>query len=178
MVIAVGRLERVKDFPLLIRAVEIVRRDSPVRLVILGEGRERDRLEKEARRCNLGADFLLPGHQANPYPWMARAAVLALSSVRESLAIVLVEALALSRQVVATDVRSGPREVLADGALGRLVPPGDEGVLAGAIREALADGPREVPRAALERYDPAHVADRYLELLLPGLGEDHQRESA
>jgi glycosyltransferase involved in cell wall biosynthesis len=167
VVLAVGRLERVKAFDHLLAALALVREHVPARLVILGEGRERSRLESEARRLRLNGEVLMPGFQQNPYRWMARADVVALSSIREASPTVLVEALALSRPVVATDCDVGPREVLADGRFGRLVPPGDDGALADAIAQAIVNGAQPVPSDALERYAPERVADRYLELLLP-----------
>jgi glycosyltransferase involved in cell wall biosynthesis len=144
--------------------VALVGRRRPVRLLVLGEGSERRRLEALARRLGVESDVALPGYAENPYPLMARAAVVALSSLREGLPTVLIEALALGRPVVATDCPTGPREILEDGRLGRLVPPGDVDALAAALEQALAAGPPIVPTEALARYDPERVADRYLEL--------------
>jgi glycosyltransferase involved in cell wall biosynthesis len=83
---------------------------------------------------------------------------------------VLVEALALSRPVVAMDCDSGPREILDGGRFGTLVPPGDGRALAGALATALTGPPPEIPAEALARYDPELVADSYLELLLGDRG--------
>jgi len=82
---------------------------------------------------------LLAGFQPNPYPWMRAAELLVLSSDREGMPNVLVEALACGTRVVSTDCPSGPREVR--GALARgLVPTGDSQALAKAMRAALLDG--------------------------------------
>jgi glycosyltransferase involved in cell wall biosynthesis len=147
----------------LVRAFARVER--PVRLVVVGEGRERARLEGLAGQLGVAEAVSFPGHTHNPYAYMGRASVVVLSSVREGLPTVLIEALALSRRVVAFDCVAGPREILEGGRHGTLVPPGNEEALAAAIDSALSAGPAAIPEAALARYDPERVADRYLELL-------------
>ena len=168
VVLALGRLERVKAFERLVAALPRVRERVPARLMILGEGRERRRLEAQARALGVADHVTLPGWVDNPYPHLDRAAVVALTSLREGLPTVLIEALALSRPVVAVDCESGPREILADGRYGALVPPGDQTALAEALVAAAAGPAPSVPAEALARYDPEAVADAYLELLLAG----------
>jgi glycosyltransferase involved in cell wall biosynthesis len=94
----------------------------------------------------------LPGADANPYRFMARAAAVVLSSRVEGLPAVLVEALALGVPVVSTDCPSGPRDLLADGRFGRLVPVGDAPALATAIEEVLDRPPPPAPTEAWEDY--------------------------
>ncbi|HJO35851.1 MAG TPA: glycosyltransferase, partial [Gammaproteobacteria bacterium] len=105
-----------------------------------------------------------------PYPYLAHASLFALSSRWEGFGNVLVEALALGTPVVATDCRSGPREILADGALGPLVPPGDAEALAAAMAQVLtAPLPATRLRAGAERYTlAASVADYTAALGLDG----------
>jgi glycosyltransferase involved in cell wall biosynthesis len=67
--------------------------------------------------------------------------------------------------VVATDCQSGPREVLEDGRLGRLVPPRDPAALAAAIEDALDRGNPPVAEASLARYSRDAVVARYLEII-------------
>lgn len=148
VVLGVGRLTAQKDFATLIRAFARVRRRAPARLLILGEGEDRASLEAEVARngLRLGPDVQLPGFVANPYPYMAGARVFALSSVREGLPTVLIEALAVGATVVSTDCPSGPREILAGGRHGRLVPVGDAPALAAALGEALEEPARRPAR--------------------------------
>jgi glycosyltransferase involved in cell wall biosynthesis len=80
VVLAVAKLKRQKDLATLLRAFARLRARRPARLVILGEGEERSRLERLARELGVAADVALPGFAPNPWAWMARAGVLALSS--------------------------------------------------------------------------------------------------
>ena len=141
LILAVGRLTAQKDYPTLIRAFARVRAVRAAHLVILGEGRQRGKLEKLAQKLNLNADIALPGHADNPFAWMSKAAVLVLSSAWEGLPGVVIEALACGCPVVSTDCPSGPREILQDGAIGPLAPVHDDHALAAAILNVLAAPP-------------------------------------
>jgi glycosyltransferase involved in cell wall biosynthesis len=138
VVLVVGRLTRLKNFALLMRAFARVLRARDARLVVLGEGEQRSELESLAQTLGIGEAVAMPGYVANPHAFMAKAAVLALSSDSEGLPTVLIEALASGTPVVATDCPTGPREILDGGRLGRLVPVGDEAALAEAIEATLA----------------------------------------
>lgn len=166
MVLSVGRFSRAKDYPTLLRAFALLRARRPCRLVILGDGRQRPRLERLVRRLALSGSVDLPGFITNPYPYMARAHVFVLSSLWEGSPNALAEALALGTPVVATDCPSGPRELLRDGAYGRLTPPGDADELARAIAETLDRPlPPEVLREAVAEYTVEKSAARYLKVL-------------
>ena len=165
-VLSVGTLKDQKDVPTLLRAMARVRGDAM--LCVLGEGSERPRLEALVRELKLEGRVLLPGFAADPAPWYAHADAFALASRYEGFGNVLVEALEFGLPVAATDCRSGPSEILAGGAYGRLVPVGDDAALAAAIDQTLtdpADPDRLKARAA--EFTPRRVATRYLDLLLP-----------
>jgi glycosyltransferase involved in cell wall biosynthesis len=164
VVVGIGRLEPQKDFETLIRAIALVRQERAVRLLILGEGGERAALESLVREVGLGEDVALPGFVENPYQYLARAAVFALSSVYEGLPTVLIEALAVGTPVVSTDCQNGPREILEDGRLGRLVPIDDPSALAAAIAATLAQPPAPVPGERLAAYHQADAVDAYIRL--------------
>lgn len=160
VVLSVGGLRSQKDFATLLRAFARVRRERPCRLIILGEGRQRRRLERLAGRLGIGADCDLPGWCRDSHAYMARAAVFALSSRWEGLANVLVEATALGTPTVATDCNYGPREVLQDGRYGELVPPQDPERLAAAIVHALDNPPERAHTAEAARPYLMHEAGR------------------
>lgn len=167
--LAVGRLTEQKDFPTLLRAFRMLREARAARLMILGEGEERARLEALIGELSLTGDVALPGFVENPYARMSRAAAFVLSSRWEGLPTVLIEALACGCPVVATDCPSGPREILGGGDYGALVPMGDPAALCGAMKSVLESRPGAAAlkeRAA--RYSVARAVTHYLELL--GLG--------
>ncbi|MGD8868374.1 MAG: glycosyltransferase, partial [Gemmatimonadales bacterium] len=137
VLLAVGRLQPQKDYPLLLRTFAQVRQTLPARLMILGEGKERPMLEAMIKELDLQKDVSLPGFVMNPYAYMARASLYVLSSRWEGLPTVLIEALCCGTSVVATDCPSGPREILRGGKYGRLVPVGDETALTHAITAAV-----------------------------------------
>jgi glycosyltransferase involved in cell wall biosynthesis len=165
-VLGVGRLHRQKDFPTLLRAFATLRAQRPARLVILGEGAERESLEAMARELGIAEDVLMPGFVDNPAAWMRRAGVFVLSSAWEGFALVVLEALAVGCAVVSTDCPHGPREILADGIFGALVPVGDAGAMATAMAAALDAPPA---RARLQERAAAFSGDamvrRFRELL-------------
>jgi glycosyltransferase involved in cell wall biosynthesis len=166
VILATGRLSAQKDFPTLIQAFARVRQTRPARLLILGEGEERPALEAQAKQLGLERDVSLPGFVVNPYPYMAWAGVFVLSSRWEGLPSVLIEALYCGAPAISTDCPSGPREILADGKYGQLVPVGDVNALARAIGAAL-DG--KTPRPPHESWWPFQlevVVSEYIDTLL------------
>jgi glycosyltransferase involved in cell wall biosynthesis len=161
-----GRLTRQKDFPTLIRAFALVRREVVSRLVILGEGDDREALLELAESLGVHEDVDLPGFAVNPYPFMAKASVFVLSSIWEGSPNVLTEAMALGMPVVATDCPSGPREILGKGPSGALVPMGDASAMAEAMKERLLNPPRrDILIRAVEGYQVERSCRRYLDIL-------------
>ena len=141
IVLGVGRLHIQKDFPTLIKAFAMVRQKRPVKLVILGDGEERPRLEALVKKLGLENDVWMPGFVDNPFTFMAKVSVFVLSSAWEGFGNVLVEALACGCPVVSTDCPSGPSEILEGGKWGKLVPVGDHEKLAEAILETIENPP-------------------------------------
>jgi glycosyltransferase involved in cell wall biosynthesis len=166
VVLAVGRLTAQKAFDVLIRAFSCVRKNRPVRLLILGEGELRETLQALICELGLEQDVRLAGFVQNPYPYMTHAAVLALSSKWEGLPTVLIEALYLGTPIVATDCAKGTREILMDGQYGRIVPVDAPGDLAEAIEASLDNPSVRPPSESWQPYQSDFVVDRYLSLLL------------
>ncbi|TDA69508.1 MAG: glycosyltransferase [Clostridia bacterium] len=163
VILSVGRLTAAKDYPTLIRAFALVRAERPARLVILGEGEERPRLESLVRELHLEAYVALPGFVENPYAYMTCASVFVLSSAWEGLPTVLIEALALGTSVVSTDCPSGPQEILEGGRWGKLVTPGNPEELARAILATLEESNGAFGR--IEPFTLEHATTQYLALL-------------
>jgi len=139
--LAVGRLAKAKDYPTLLRAFALVLKKEPARLVILGEGSEKKRIEKLSRMLGISKNIAFLGLQKNPYKYMAKSSIFVLSSQQEGFSTVIVEAMACGLPVVATDCETGPREIIKQGKSGFLVPVGDYAALAKAIIKLLKDYP-------------------------------------
>jgi len=157
LILAVGRLAVAKDYPTLLRAFSLLCRKQPAHLLILGEGRERPRLEALVRQLGLTENVQMPGFVQNPYAYMARGRLLVLSSKWEGFGNVLVEALACGTPVVSTDCRGGVGEILEGGRFGRLVPVGDAEALAAAMLETLQTPP---DRALLRQRAQAFTVEK------------------
>ena len=167
VVLGVGKLRAQKGFDVLLRAFARVRAERAVRLVILGDGPQRRALERLVTELGIARDVALPGFVANPFAWMAKCALFALSSRWEGLPGVLIEALACGCAVVSTDCPSGPAEILDAGRLGPLVPVGDPEALGAAIARALAaPSDSAARRARANDFALDRVAPRYLDALL------------
>ena len=133
ILLGMGRLTEQKDFPTLIHAFKILRREGDWKLIILGEGPDRERLTSLVEDAGLAEHVDLAGFRHDSYRFMAHATVFALSSLWEALPTVLIEALACGVPIVATDCPSGPREILDSGRYGTLVPVGNASALAAEI---------------------------------------------
>lgn len=148
-IVSMGRLTRQKGFDVLIGAMAKV--PQVWQLDIWGEGPERDRLEGLIASYGLGSVLRLRGHTDEPLDVLRRADLFVLPSRHEGLPTVLVEALACQCQIVAADCIHGPREILMNGRLGRLVPVEDVDSLADAI---------EAVRRGQSRTDPSLLLTR------------------
>lgn len=167
VLLSVGRLVPQKDYPTLLRAFAKVAAERDVRLLILGEGRERPHLETLARELGVAERVGLPGFVDNPLAFMSRSAVLVLSSAWEGFPSVLVEAMACGCPVVSTNCTSGPAEILEEGAFGPLVPVGDHQALGDAILAVLDRPPApDTLRKHADTFSVERSVSRYLEVLL------------
>lgn len=147
---AVGRLEKEKAFDLLIQSLAALRSQShAVRLVILGEGSDRERLQTLARDLGVAEYVQMPGWQSDVRSYFEAMDLFALSSLREGLPNVLLEAMALEVPVVATAIAGIP-QLITDRTNGRLVPAGDAAALTRALHELLSapEDRRTMARAA------------------------------
>lgn len=164
--IAVGRLAAQKNFSLLIRA--FARMAGPNdRLTILGEGPQRKRLIRLARRLGIEKLIEMPGHVGSVVGALKAADVFVSSSNYEGLPSVVVEALAAGLPIVATDCSACMAYLLGYGELGRLVPIRNSAALASAMRDAAAanDLPLEAMHSAAARFSIERSSGLYLDVL-------------
>jgi len=167
VILAIGRLRKVKDHPTLLRAFARLAGRTDMRLVVLGEGAERPSLEALVRELGIGERVDMPGWVSNPFAFMRRARLFVLSSRWEGFANVLVEALACGCPVVGTDCPFGPREILEDGRWGALVPVGDDAALAQAMEAALEAPPdRDALRRRASFFSAERAVEQYEKILL------------
>lgn len=166
VVISVGRLTTEKDFYTLLKGFANLVEKKAARLIILGEGAERKKLEERIVTLGLTERVKLPGHVNNPLAYLVRADLFVLSSAWEGFGNVLVEALGCGLSIVSTDCPSGPREILSNGEFGLLVPVGNHVKLAEAMERALSAPfcPKR-QKIAAQRFTFERSADRYLSLV-------------
>lgn len=164
-VLGVGRLSRTKGFDRLIQAMARLPQQLP--LVILGEGEERQNLQRLAQEAGLSR-LLMPGFEANPWRYLKRARLVVVPSRLEGFSNVTVEALACGAPLVVTDCPHGPREIVAEGKYGRVVGQQVE-ALSQAIFEILsqpqvAQQLAELGPARAQEFSAPVVAQKYLEV--------------
>lgn len=169
VIVNAGRMVAQKDQAALIRAFHAAGLATRATLLILGEGPLRGALTAQVAALGLEDSVAMPGFVGDVRPYMARAAGFVLSSRNEGFGLVLAEALASGCPVASFDCPSGPRELLADGALGTLIAPGDEPAL-GQAMAAMVDGtaPRPDPAQVavhLRRFAPDTIAAQYVALV-------------
>ncbi len=141
VIIGAGQLIERKGFLTLIRAFSLLRKSCPARLMIIGEGPQRARLEEMIRESGLNCEVRLAGFVKNPYPYFKKSRVFVNPSSWEGFPNALVEALAAGTQVISTDCRCGHRELLIGCNFQRIVPGDDPRWLAEALLRALAEKP-------------------------------------
>lgn len=139
VILAVGRLFEQKRHDLLLKAFRKVRNVVDAYLVICGDGPLRDDLVELAKELGVDASVRFTGFVNNPYSWMARADVFAMTSDHEGLCNSLIEAQALGIPAVATDCRFGTSEIVDHERSGYLVGTGDVDGIARAIVALLSD---------------------------------------
>lgn len=170
IVLSVGRLEKQKDFVTLIKAFAKVKACMECRLVLVGDGSQREKLEKIVDNLNLKENVKILGFDPNPYKYMVRADLFVVSSIYEGLCNTVIEATALKTPCVVTDCKSGPKEILLYGDGGKVVNVGDVDAMADAILWVLnhendARLLMEKAYRGLSRFTLEATGSRYLDII-------------
>jgi glycosyltransferase involved in cell wall biosynthesis len=167
VIVGMGRLTPAKDFTTLIHAFAHLTRNHIARLLILGEGEDRKKLESLIKDLELEQQVMLPGFIDNPVSYIKQAAVFVLSSRFEGMPNSLLQAMACGTPVVSTDCPSGPREILESGKWGKLVPVGNVEAMAEAIAASLKGETQQPSVEILEsRFGLDIVLNQYLSILV------------
>ena len=144
MILGVGRLTPEKGFEVLIKAFDKAALAN-TKLVIIGEGPDRDRLEKLVASTESSHSIFLPGFVHNPFPYFSAADLFVLSSYSEGSPNALIQALALDTRVIANRLSGVTEEILEDGRQGMLVNSGAVDELVPAIRQSLKQSAEQTP---------------------------------
>lgn len=159
-IVHVARLTFQKNQELLIRAYHAASINED--LVIIGDGKDRSKLEKLVIRLGLDKRVQFLGQLANPYPWMRAAKLFVLSSHYEGFGLVMAEAHVCGTPVVAVDCPGGVRDVLIEEQV-RLIAESTVEGLAAKIREGIVE-PVVVKREWVERFEAKKIATQFLQL--------------
>ena len=167
VIISGGRHVPQKNFQLLIETFDKLIQEVPeARLMLFGEGPLTPDYEAKIKNKNLGSKIDILGYVSNPLEYLLHSDVFVLSSNREGLGNVIIEALAMGTPVVSTDCPHGPAEILADGKFGKLVPPRDPAGLCEGIKSTL-----ETPidpftlQARAQSFTIERQTDKFLSLM-------------
>jgi L-malate glycosyltransferase len=169
VILSVGRLSREKDHATLLETMSLLPKRFAARLVIVGEGPERPRIEKKIASLGIGSAVTLTGQQTSAEPYYGIANIAVLSSLSEGSPNALLEAMAAGLPVVATDVGGVP-EIAVHDDTALLVQPGDPGELAESMGRLIRE-PRLASRLAArarqivqERFAPEQRTRRLVEI--------------
>lgn len=173
VIISVGRFSEEKDYLFLLKAFAEANSKRNIRLILIGYNPEsgqqlryRKRLESFATALGITDRVHMLPATDNPYSYMSRADLFALSSPAEGFGNTLVEALHCGLRIVSTDCRSGPREILENGKYGILTPVGDATAMADALIHALDTHPDKLAlRRRAETFSLEQSASEYQTLI-------------
>ena len=165
LVLSIGRLAQQKNLLNLVRAVAIARKTRPIRLVLIGSGPLKSRLQEEAAALGIGDAVDIVAPMPNPMAFLRRASVMALPSWWEGSSNVLLEALACGTPVVASRTAGNAEDVLDFGRYGLLVDPGDPAGMAAALLSQVSDEVQLPGDRALD-FNREAALDAYAELIM------------
>jgi glycosyltransferase involved in cell wall biosynthesis len=167
LVVAAGRLTPQKGYDRLLPVwKDVVAQRPDWRLQIYGGGAKEDALRAQIAQLGIGDSAQLMGRSDELFARMAEASLFVMTSRKEGLPMVLLEAMGIGLPVVAYDCPTGPREVISDGVDGYIVRNGDRKALAARMIQLMddADERRRLGQAGLEkaaRFDLDHLAARW-----------------
>lgn len=169
VIVQIGRIARSKRNDLLLEAVARLVAEMPAKILFVGEGPERQALQERARDLGIASQVVFCGYRDDVHRLICAADVFALTSNKEGLPIVVLEAMALGCPIVSTAVGAVP-SALDSGANGSLVPIDDLDALTRALAESLSapsvarEKAGRARRTFLERFSRDTMGKRYLRL--------------
>lgn len=172
IILCVARLLPVKDHYTLLRGIARLREEREARLVLLGDGPLRDDLAAQAERLGIASSIWFAGFVDNPFKYMRRSSLLALTSLQEGVPGVVVQAMACGLPVVGTDAPGGTRELIKHEQTGLLIPMRDPEAFRDAARRLLDDEELACrigsqAREFVKRFEVKEATSAYERTLLP-----------
>lgn len=165
--IMVSRLElKMKDFFTLFEAFKIVKKkNKQIKLYLLGDGPDKKIVQEKIEEMALKEDIVLLGQRKNPYPWIRNSKLLIHSSLSEGFGLVLVEGLILNKNIISTNCKVGPKEILDYGNYGVLVDIKDYQSMALEIEKILIKSKDINYKEAIERFEGKKIIKKLEKLL-------------
>ena len=171
-ILSVASLKLPKNHALLLRAFALLPAALDAQLMLLGQGDMESALRSLADELGIAERVIFAGFHPDPTAFYTTADLLVLSSDYEGFGNVIVEALAVGTPVVSTDCPTGPAEILANGAYGKLVPVGDASALAASITASLAEGhDPELLKARARYFSGQRAVEQYVDMLFADEGQ-------
>lgn len=168
-ILTIGRLAPQKGYPNLIDAFAMIADEIDMDLIIVGEGPDFESLYEQVKQRGMVNRVIFPGYVKNPFPLYENAAMFVSSSHFEGFPTVLIEALAFGLPIIANNGAGGSKEVLDGGKYGTLVPDGDVGALANAMKMVHARKQTDEEKSAIIaracEFSVERIVDQYLALL-------------
>ena len=171
-IIAVGRLNYVKDFLSLIEVMAISIKDNPkLKLYLLGDGEEKEKISGKIKEYNLENNVIMPGFVSTSEveEYMQKSDIYIMTSYKECFPMVLLEANSCGLPIISFDILTGPREIVKEGITGYLISDRDKNLMASKINSLLKGkdilkqmGKNSVKEA--EKYKSEVIIKKWLKL--------------
>ena len=133
--LAIGRLTKQKNFKFLVEVFSEFLKTSDNNLIIIGEGEQRDSLQKLIEKKKLKGKITLIGYKDNVFEYFEKSKCFILSSLWEDPGFVLVESAYMNTPIISSDCNNGPKEILGDGSNGILFKSNDKASLLDALHQ-------------------------------------------
>jgi glycosyltransferase involved in cell wall biosynthesis len=166
IIIAAGQMAVWKGFDDLINAYSLIQDKIPHKMVILGDGNDRQKLKNLVNKKKLNEKIYMPGYVINPLKYFKNSEIFVLSSLREGMPNVLLEAMMCGCTPVSTDCKTGPSEIIRNNTFGYLCPIKNPNLLAQNILKAIENPiPKNQLDKVLKEFESEVIIKKHFDLL-------------
>ncbi len=167
---AMGRFNKAKDYPTLIKAFKIISEKHPEFILEIFGGGNKEDIEKLVSDLNLSDKVKFMGAREDAVLGVSKSTCYVLSSIYEGMPNALMEAMAVGTACVSTDCPFGPSELIVGGENGLLVPVGDENALANAVIKVIENDDLRLKlsqnaKKILETNSVEIIAEKYYQFI-------------